>query len=192
MTTTDTIKNFDPREAHAYAVKMKELVDFMFAEIYSCRNYGSFHFNKKMGSIQYKNNEPERENQIFTVQRVSSGVRSGQNSHISHKPFLFKIEYFENGTEECQEVSTYLVEPDHTSREYHQYFSTEQLEDDGFLFQQSLILGEQELFGICCTSWLYHMKVQCTYIICEFDMNEMNRVHKVVFDDVRSRSNTSC
>lgn len=186
MTRTDTIKNFDPREAYAYAKKMKELVDFMFAEIYSCKNFGSFHFNKKMGSIQYKNNEPlERENQIFSVQRVSRGVWSGHSSHISHNPFPFKLEYFENGTDKCQDVSTYLVEPDHTSRKYHQFFSAEQLEDDGFLFQQSLVLDEQALFGICCASWLYHMKVQFTYIICEFDVNEMNRVHKVVFNDDR-------
>ena len=186
MTTTDTTKNFDPREAYAYAKKMKELVDFMFAEIYSCRNYGSFHFNKKIGSIQFKNNEPERENQIFSVQRVSRGVWSGRHSNICHNPYLFKLEYFENGTDLCHEVTTLQgKESEHLGLDYHKYFSTEQLEDDGFLFQQSLVLDEQALFGICCTSWLYHMKIQFTYIICEFDVNEMNRVHKVVFDDDR-------
>lgn len=189
MKITDTkqaTKNFNIAEVHAYTVKMKELVDYMFANIYSCRNFGSFHFNKKMGAVQYKNNDPERENQIFTVQRVSKRVWSGRHSNVAHKPFPYKFEYFENGTEKCLEVSTIKGNAeDHWGLDYHQYYSIEQLEDECFLFQQSLIMEEEALFGVCCSSWLYHMKMQFIYIICEFDVDEMNRIHKVVFDDDR-------
>lgn len=184
--TTPATKNFNIVEVHAYAIKMKELVDYMFANIYSCRNFGSFHFNKKMGTVQFKNNEPERENQIFSVQRVSKGVWSGKHSNVAHKPFPYKFEYFENGLPTCQEISTIKGKAeDHWGLDYHKFYTKEQLEDEGFLFQQSLVMEEEALFGICCASWLYHMKMQFTYIICELDVDDMNRVHKVVFDDDR-------
>lgn len=188
LSDTVPIKNFNIQEVHTYAKKMKELVDYMFANIYSCRNFGSFHFNKSGGSIQYKNNIPfVHENLIFSVQRVSQGTWRGQQSNVIHRPFPYKLEFFENGTPMCQEVSTIKGKEDlHLGLDYHNYYSKEQLEDEGFLFQQSLVMEEEALFGVCCASWLYNMKMQFTYIICEFDVDEMNRVHKVVFDDVRT------
>lgn len=186
MTITDTTKNFNIAEVHAYSVKMKELIDYMFATIYSCRNFGPFHFNKKMGTIHYKNNDKERENLIFSVSRVSQGSMQGWHSKVQHSDFPYKLEFFENGMERSQECSTYELENGGWKLEYHSYYSVEQLQDEAFIFQQLLMLDEQALFGICCSSWLWHMGLRFTYMICEFDIDEMNRVHKVVFDDVRS------
>lgn len=186
MKTIIETKNFNIQEVHAYAVKMVELVNYMFANIYTCKNFGSFHFKKNMTAVKFMNNDSERENQIFTVIPVSAGAYNG-HSNVYHKPFPYKFEYFENSTEQCLEVSTIKgKEEEHWVLDHHKYYSVQQLEDEGFLFQQSLVMEEEALFGICCASWLYHMNVRFTYIICEFDVDEMNRVHKVVFDDVRS------
>ena len=186
MKTTVTTKNFNIQEVQAYAMKMKELVDYIFTEIYSCRNFGSFHFNKKMGTGRFANNDPERDNEIFSVQRVSKCSFSGWPSKVQNNPYPYKFEYYDNGTLECLEITTINEEdPNHKRVDYHKFYTKEQLEDEGFLFQQQLVLDEAALFGVCCASWLWHMGVRLTYIICEFDVDEMNRVHKVVFDDDR-------
>lgn len=186
MTTTDTTKNFNIAEVHAYALKMKELIAYMFVNIYSCRNFGPFHFNTKMGVCHYKNNDPEYENLIFSVSKVSEGSMESWHSKVQHSEFSYKLEYFDNGTKFTQECSTYEKEGDGWKLAYHPYYSTEQLQDEAFLFQQSLVLDEQALFGLCCSSWLRVMGLGLIYVICEFDVDDMNRVHKVVFDDVRS------
>lgn len=178
--------NFCISEVKSYAQKMKELVDYTFTNIYSCKDYGSFHFVKKMGAIRFVNKEQDRDNLIFSIQKVSHGTFTGWHSKVSNTPFPFKMEYYENDTPQCLSVSTYRAHKEsHWDLDYHDYYSTEQLEDEGFLFQQSLLLDETALFGVCCSSWLWHMGVRLKYIICEFDVDEMNRVHKVVFDDDR-------
>lgn len=183
---SSTKQNFNILEVKEYAKKLKELTDYMNSNVLSySRDFGTFHFSRKFNQVHLISNinSPTPALPSFSVQEVGRGAFQGWHSKVLSRPNAhYQFEYYENGTPESWYVATLKSnEYGGLGLDYHKLVSDEQLEDEGFLFQQALVLDDKDLFGVFCASWLRHFGANNVFITCNLDVDELNEVHRAVF-----------
>ena len=94
----------------------------------------------------------------------------------------FNFEYFNNNTVD----KNHFVMYDGWDATSNTYWTPEQLEDEGFLFQQSLAFDYHMMFSICCVSWLHAMEISNLYIVCDVSPEDLHIMYQdaVVYNNV--------
>lgn len=171
--------NFDIREVHSYSKQMFEIVETLKRKyINKNTEESTIRVVRAAGHWSIKNISSTHPNLIFKISTISQYTFNGWHSKVQHGLWDYKLEYFNNHGDMCNEVAHFAgTDPQSQTLERNAYWREEDLQDEGLLFQNSLVLDEQALFGICCTSWLYRMGLRGVYIICEYDVDTMKRVH---------------
>lgn len=163
--------NLDIRGVKRYSEQLIEIVRYVQNSEKYYDLFNDFSITKHGRRNTYKNSNYIYRNSIFNfLQVLPSNQYAIRNSAVIN----YKIDYRHTG-DRIRNID--VLDEENYQYNEHECFTLEQLQDDGFLFQQSLVLDEGLLFGVCCVSWLNQMQLNDIYLTCEFDIDEMNRVH---------------
>lgn len=167
--------NLDIRGVKRYSEQLIEIVRYVQNSEKYYDLFNDFSITKHGRRNTYKNSNYIYRNSIFNFYIILPLYEYEYDHKIRNSTVEnYKIDY------KCSANINHNIDVlDEENYQYneHECFTLEQLQDDGFLFQQSLVLDEGLLFGVCCVSWLNQMQLNDIYLTCEFDIDEMNRVH---------------
>ncbi|ELL7856451.1 hypothetical protein SEPL_361 [Salmonella phage SE_PL] len=169
-------EQYDNRRVYDYCTMMMEIISNLIT--CSLMDTEKMRFTRyPSGRVYYKNKIRNAENKLFNFGTVLEGSYPEYRSQVSMSKdpdnHYFKIEYFDNN------VTTLpvQVEVDGIYQDIQMY-TPEELVNDAYMFQQSLVLDEPMLFGLLCLSILRFIGVRNMHIICEFTVQDMTAVYE--------------
>lgn len=129
-------------------------------------------------SFKYDNCLHKEPNLVFRYVHIRDNDFESWESIVSSSADdrNMKVDYFNNNNT----IEQYRIIND-KKRVLVSPYTKEEIEDEGYMFQQSLLYNKYDMFGMCCISWLHLLGATNMYAVSELEVQDMFRIHEEIF-----------
>lgn len=162
---------------HFIAMKSRRMIDRDKDIVHS---YNGFNIKGRndYNSVKYDNCFHDEPNLIFRYVYIRDNDFENWESIVSSSADdnIMKVDYFNNNNE----IEQYRMIND-KKQVFLSPYTKEEMEDEGYMFQQSLLYSKFNIFGMCCVSWLHLLGATNMYAVSELPVQDMFRIHEEIF-----------
>ena len=135
---------------------------------------------KDFNSFKYNNHRDDRSNLIFRYVKIKTDDFDNWSSLVfaEYNEILLKMDYFDNNTVR-NDFKLHTGSHEYEVEQVVQDVSN--MRDEGYMFQQSVLMGERELFGTCCMAWMKELGAKNMYSVSELPVHVMFEIYDEVF-----------